>query len=570
TPTLKASYTGWTPATTTFTINANKFVFTDGVPQNVNAGSVSTKITLERQTDSGTPITSPAMYYIILSTSSTGGRFYSNAAGTIIITRISIPNGASNASFYYRDTIGGTPTLKVSYTGWTPATSEFTISPNKFVFTSGANQTLDTGEVSQQITVQRQTDLDTPITSPALYYITLSSSSPGGRFYSDAAGTLRIYRVNIANGASTAKFYYRDSIGGNPILKASYTGWTPATSTFTIIPPIPNKFVFTAGANQTLDAGEISQQIIVERQTGNGTPITSPALYYITLSSSSSGGRFYSDAAGTLRIYRVNIANGASTAKFYYRDSIGGNPILKASYTGWTPATTTFTIGPASAKKLAFIVQPGSTTAGLSITPAVQVEVQDIYGNRVTTSSLPITILIGNNPGGGTLVGTGPLNAVNGVATFSTLSINKDGLGYTLKASSPGLTGATSSAFNIIPIYSQTITNATVGDTAKDTVTSSSILGTSMTFTWIRPDSSTAQTATRARNVNYVDTYPVDISGQWTINVKERKSGSIQIGENSVDFSVVAAPEFGKLGALIPLLAIGFIFMNMRKKIIKK
>ena len=371
----------------------------------------------------------------------------------------------------------------------------------------------------------------------------------------------------MANGVSNASFYYRDTIGGNSTLNASYTGWTSATSIFTII---PNKFVFTAGASQTLGAGLVSSQITVQRQTDNGTPITSPALYNIILSTSSTGGRFYSNAAGTIRIHRVNIANGASNASFYYRDTIEGNPTLNASYIGWTPATTTFTIGSAIAKKLAFIVQPGSTTAGLSITPAVQVEVQDIYGNRVTTSSSPITILIGNNPVGGTLVGGGPLNAVDGVATFSNLSINKDGLGYTLRTTSSGLTGATSSAFNIIPVYTHSITNATVGNTAKDTVTSSSTSGTSMTFTWIRPDSSTAQTATRARNVDYVDTYPVDIDGTWTINVKERKSGSIQIGENWTSFSVVAAPEFGKLGALIPLLAIGFIFMNMRKKILKK
>jgi len=38
---------------------------------------------------------------------------------------------------------------------------------------------------------------------------------------------------------------------------------------------------------------------------------------------------------------------------------------------------------------------------------------------------------------------------VNGVATFSNLSINKAGTGYTLSATSSGLTGATSNAFNI-------------------------------------------------------------------------------------------------------------------------
>ncbi|MFA4936403.1 MAG: hypothetical protein WC568_11260, partial [Candidatus Methanoperedens sp.] len=122
-------------------VAANTFVFTEGVPQTLDAGLVSTKITVGRQTDSGTPITSPAMYNIILSTSSPGGRFYSNAAGTTLITRISIPNGASNASFYYRDSAGGTPTLKASYTGWTPAATLFTINTNKLVFTEGESQT---------------------------------------------------------------------------------------------------------------------------------------------------------------------------------------------------------------------------------------------------------------------------------------------------------------------------------------------------------------------------------------------------------------------------------------------
>src|SRR5437762_8679678 len=59
------------------------------------------------------------------------------------------------------------------------------------------------------------------------------------------------------------------------------------------------------------------------------------------------------------------------------------------------------------------------------------------------------TVALGANPGGGTLAGTTSVNAVSGVATFSTLSINNAGNGYTLTASASGLTGATSASFNI-------------------------------------------------------------------------------------------------------------------------
>src|SRR3989449_404447 len=65
------------------------------------------------------------------------------------------------------------------------------------------------------------------------------------------------------------------------------------------------------------------------------------------------------------------------------------------------------------------------------------------------TATTSITVAIGTNPASGTLSGTTTVAAVSGVATFSDLSIDKAGTGYTVTASATGLTGATSSAFNI-------------------------------------------------------------------------------------------------------------------------
>jgi hypothetical protein len=102
-----------------------------------------------------------------------------------------------------------------------------------------------------------------------------------------------------------------------------------------------------------------------------------------------------------------------------------------------------------AATSLAFTTQPGSTTAGSSLPGPPTVAAQDSSGNTVTSFTGSITIAIGNNPGGGSLGGTTTKNAVSGVATFTDLSINQAGNGYTLTASSAGLTGATSAAFNI-------------------------------------------------------------------------------------------------------------------------
>jgi hypothetical protein len=102
-----------------------------------------------------------------------------------------------------------------------------------------------------------------------------------------------------------------------------------------------------------------------------------------------------------------------------------------------------------AAAKLAFDQQPTNATGGSAVTPAVTVQVLDANNNVVGDAAAPITVAIGNNPASGTLSGTLTTNAVNGVATFVALSIDKVGTGYTLAATSTGLTSATSNAFNI-------------------------------------------------------------------------------------------------------------------------
>jgi hypothetical protein len=94
-------------------------------------------------------------------------------------------------------------------------------------------------------------------------------------------------------------------------------------------------------------------------------------------------------------------------------------------------------------------VQPSSATAGSTISPPVQVAAQDNAGNTNPSFTGAITIALGTNPSAATLFGTKTVTAVNGVATFSTLSIDKAGTGYTLQASASGLTSATSTGFNI-------------------------------------------------------------------------------------------------------------------------
>ena len=129
-----------------------------------------------------------------------------------------------------------------------------------------------------------------------------------------------------------------------------------------------------------------------------------------------------------------------------------GFTVTAATGTGCTGAArtgngTVIVFGPAT--KLGFSQQPTNEESATPIAPAVQVSVLDANNNVVANSSASITLAIGTNPGGGTLGGTLTQNAVDGVATFANLTIDKIGNGYTLLATSTGLTQVTSSAFNI-------------------------------------------------------------------------------------------------------------------------
>lgn len=84
------------------------------------------------------------------------------------------------------------------------------------------------------------------------------------------------------------------------------------------------------------------------------------------------------------------------------------------------------------------------------MSPAVQVTIQDLGGNAVTSASDSISLSLSVNPSGATLTGGGATATTSGVATFPGLSIDKAGTGYRLLATSvSGLTEADSASFDV-------------------------------------------------------------------------------------------------------------------------
>jgi hypothetical protein len=263
---------------------------------------------------------------------------------------------------------------------------------------------------------------------------------------SGLGGTLT---VTPQNGIATFSNLTVSNAGTGYTLSATSASLTSATSSgFTITAPGGGsgpsavKLAFSVQPTNALTQATITPavQVVVEDSSGN---VVTNATTPVTLALTGGG----AGLGGTLTATPQNGVATFSTLSL----STAGTYTLSATSTGLTSATSTsFTIssgggsGP-TAVKLAFLVQPSHALIGVTITPAVQVGIEDASGNAVTTSTNPVTLVLSSGTGlGGALTVT----PQNGVATFSNLSLSTAGT-YTLSASSPSLTAATSASFII-------------------------------------------------------------------------------------------------------------------------
>ena len=110
--------------------------------------------------------------------------------------------------------------------------------------------------------------------------------------------------------------------------------------------------------------------------------------------------------------------------------------------------------GPQVATQLVFSTSPPTVVSPGETFPVV-VEIQDAAGNLAVFSSEAngsVALAIDNNPASGTLSGTTPVTAVDAVASFSGMSIDNAGFGYSLEATVSTL-AATSSSFDVYSIF---------------------------------------------------------------------------------------------------------------------
>jgi alpha-tubulin suppressor-like RCC1 family protein len=201
----------------------------------------------------------------------------------------------------------------------------------------------------------------------------------------------------------------------------------------------------------------------------------------------------------------VSAVNGVATfSNLSISKAASGYALLATATNLFSGVSSTFDVNAGPASKLVFTAQPGSAISG-SMLPTIKVTVLDAVDNPVTTAPSSITVAIGTNPGSGTLSGTTTVTPVNGVATFSDLSINNPGTGYTLTATATNLTGGTSVVFTIRNPLVFSVVSAGYFHTCGVTTGSA-------TYCW--GDNSTFQLGIGSPSVSPV---PVQVAGGFTL-----------------------------------------------------
>jgi hypothetical protein len=142
-------------------------------------------------------------------------------------------------------------------------------------------------------------------------------------------------------------------------------------------------------------------------------------------------------------------------------------------------------LGSAVFPRLILQTNPSGAQANVPFATQPVVIAQDALNHTNTNFNGPVTLSIKSGTAGAALVGTATVNAVNGIATFSGLAINKAGTGFRLTASAGGLSSADTTAFDISKT-GQTITFGALSSKQYGdppfTVSATSSSGLSITF----------------------------------------------------------------------------------------
>jgi hypothetical protein len=262
----------------------------------------------------------------------------------------------------------------------------------------------------------------------------------------NGGGLFGTLTVTPASGVATFSNVKINNPGSGYALRAStqLAGVRSAESGAFNVTGAAANIVVVSGNNQNGLVSTALSPFVVRVADAGGSPVQGDSVIFKV---TAGGGKL----GGQDTVIVLSDASGQASATLTLGSAEGTNTVTARSKSISSTNLTFNASATAANLHLAFVTQPSNATGGTAFSPAVQVAVQDASNNTVTNATTIVTLAIAGGTGtaGASLGGTVQVAAVNGVATFAGVSVDKVGSNYQLSASASGVTGATGSTFNV-------------------------------------------------------------------------------------------------------------------------
>lgn len=198
----------------------------------------------------------------------------------------------------------------------------------------------------------------------------------------------------------------------------------PGVAPLRVVSFTPSGLLLTSGNGQVARVGELfGQPIVFTVRTDSGTTVAGvPVAFAVTGGGTLSQARDTTDAEGMVSVrWTAGLTVGGAT--------------LTATIVG-TDRTATAEANQASAgpTTVNFLSQPSSLAAAGDTLPTLRVIVLDGIADTVNAFTGTVRLTLTGGTAGAQLLGTASVRAVNGIATFPGLTVDRAGTGYRLDA----------------------------------------------------------------------------------------------------------------------------------------
>ncbi|MGH7217887.1 MAG: IPT/TIG domain-containing protein [Candidatus Microsaccharimonas sp.] len=303
-------------------------------------------MTVEQRNRYGRPV--PAAQDTVLhlrSSASETGNFGSSKVDWDV-DRLTLPAGAASASFYYKDSATGTPTITVA--------DSLPLSPDVGATNAKQGVTITEQIVPREVDNFLVTNISDPQHAGTLSSVVVIARDAEGYVVENYQGTIRFnsadpdakvptreYRMYpwMHKGVLTVSNAVSFSSPGEKSISVTDvdTGITGSQDAITVLSananPVASIAFADAQSSIRLAPNEVSPYIAVQLLDAEGNPTSAPLEgFEVRLTSSSAGGSFATTTSGPWQGELVaTVPAGASFAYVYYRDSVAGSPTISAS-----------------------------------------------------------------------------------------------------------------------------------------------------------------------------------------------------------------------------------------------